>query len=97
MVSLLLGPLRWKQVGSCDFLGCLKELQGWSLLPTLVPEKSSSLPFVCDINSFYSCHNNVEHTTLVLAGTVLSWYTDVLRKHTRHRAQRRGAGLVSAE
>ena len=45
MVSLMLGPLRWKQVGSCNFLGCQKELQGRSPLPTLVPEKSSSLPF----------------------------------------------------
>ena len=82
-------------MGSCDFLGCQKELQGWSLLPTLVPEKSSSLPFVCDINSFYSCHNNVELTTLVLSGSVLSCPTEVLRKHTRRSAGRRGGGLLS--
>ena len=39
------GPLRWKQVGSCNLLGWQKEVWGWSPLPMLVPEKSSSLPF----------------------------------------------------
>ena len=94
---LLLGPLKWKQVGSCNLLGWQEEVQGRSPLPTLVPEKSSSFPFVlCYINSFYSCHDNVEHTTLILAGLVLSCFTEVLRKHARCRAGRQGEGLLSA-
>ena len=57
-----------------------------------------SCPLVLsDTNSFNSCHDNVEHTALVPAGSVLCFPTEVLRKYTRPRARRRGAGLVSAE
>ena len=50
-----------------------------------------------DTNCFYSCHDNVEHTALVPAGSILCFPTEVLRKYTRRGARRRGAGLVSAK
>ena len=52
---------------------------------------------LCDINCFYSFHDNVEHTTLVFAVSVFCCPAEVLRKHTRHWAGRWGSGLVSAE
>ena len=53
--------------------------------------------FYVILTVFIAVMINVEHTTLVLAGLVLSCSTEVWRKHTRRRAERQRAGLVSAE
>ena len=46
-------------------------MQGRSPLPTLSQRSPPLFSLVlCDINGFYSCHDHVEHTTLVLAGSV---------------------------
>lgn len=66
--SLLVGPLRWKQVGSCQPWDGRKREGG--LLSRTVPEKSSSFPFGSTyviLTVLHSCHDNVEHITLVLA------------------------------
>ena len=64
------------------------------LLSPHLSQRSSPFPtplwFCCDINCFYSCHDNVEHTTLGLAGLLLSCSTEVLRTHARRRAGRDG-------
>ena len=57
-----------------------------------------SCPLVLsDTTCFYSCHDNVEHTALVAAGSVLCFPTEVLRKYTRRGATKRGRVLVFAE
>ena len=85
-------------MGSCNPCDGRKKYRVGLLSPHLSHRSPPLFPLVlCDNNCFYSCHDNVEHTTLVLAGSVLSCSTEALRKHTRRRAGRRGAGLVPAE
>ena len=57
------------------------------LAPCLSQRSPPLLPFGSVWHCFNSCHNNVEHTTSVPAGSVLCFPTEVLRKHTP------GAGL----
>ena len=92
---LLVGPLR---SGSLQPPGMV-ERSVRSVSSPHLPQRSLH-PFsllLCDFNCFYRCHDNAGHTTLILAGLVLSYPTEVLRKHTRCRAGRRGPGLFSAE
>ena len=75
-----------------------KKCRAVLLSPLLSQGSPPFSPLVlCDTNCFIAVMINVEHTTLVLAGLILSCSTEVWRKHARHRAERQRAGLVSAE
>ena len=92
---LLVGPLRSGSLQPPGMVGRSVRLVSSPHLPQRSPHL---FPLVlCDFNCFYRCHDNAGHAILVLAGLVLSYPTEVLRKHTRRRAGRRGPGLFSAE